>query len=598
MNRSTQPLIVCDVANTFGYVVCRDAAPVTCLRPFGGVADALARLSTRARLKWMPSDGQATDEVRALLDSAGLGSVFTPVTDAQPPRVTRTHFHAARQTPLDIFISGDAARRMLAAAEGFRVAPHIALADPMLDGDDVFYVRISGSDIPRDLLIADPPLVVLHDADREDAAVLYGIATTRVRRRLMEAGLRVEMISEAGLLERANLFYFGKTAPPEAGEAFLQRVEEIAEFVDRYEHEAVFALPTPCTVASLSPPLSCNTVLVELPPILPRAAAAYPTYGAYSLSQADRDGLAALTEALYGQYLDPWWGGSGTLPGTNLRVKSRHVLHPHNREAVNALFRVLHDLGCAHVEKECFAGENGLRAENVVAEIPGHLSGEVVILSAHLDSLSNGGDPASDCAPGVNDDASGMAGVLAAAAVFRGMGTPRRTIRLVLFNAEENGRLGSEQYACAHASDARRIVAAFQLDMIGRYAGPYPPGYCEVHTGNESRVYKDVHKESFRLGTIVQQAARELFGDQFGVEPYPSLQCPVDAAGPFSDHGRLAARGIPACLICEELYPGCAGGISKNTNYHSPYDREIDRAYAADVARIAAAAVWIRANAP
>jgi hypothetical protein len=52
-----------------------------------------------------------------------------------------------------------------------------------------------------------------------------------------------------------------------------------------------------------------------------------------------------------------------------------------------------------------------------------------------------------DSAPGADDDASGVAGVLSTARALLGLDAalsiPRREIRFVLFNAEEHGLVGS-----------------------------------------------------------------------------------------------------------------------------------------------------------
>jgi len=92
---------------------------------------------------------------------------------------------------------------------------------------------------------------------------------------------------------------------------------------------------------------------------------------------------------------------------------------------------------------------------NVVGEIPGR-TGEIVLLGAHLDSW--------DITPGANDDAAGVGIVTAAAKRVATLGTPRRTLRVVLFANEEFGIHGGKGYAQAHAAEIGRHVLVMEAD--------------------------------------------------------------------------------------------------------------------------------------
>lgn len=84
---------------------------------------------------------------------------------------------------------------------------------------------------------------------------------------------------------------------------------------------------------------------------------------------------------------------------------------------------------------------------NVIAEIVGsEAPEEIVIIGAHLDSWDN--------ATGALDDGAGVGIVTAAAKlIMEGGQRPRRTIRVVLFGAEEVGLIGARAYAQARAED-------------------------------------------------------------------------------------------------------------------------------------------------
>jgi carboxypeptidase Q len=96
---------------------------------------------------------------------------------------------------------------------------------------------------------------------------------------------------------------------------------------------------------------------------------------------------------------------------------------------------------------------------NVVADIMGvEKPQEIVLLAAHLDSW--------DLGPGAIDDATGVAIVTAAALKAAGPEMkPKRTIRVVLYGAEEVGVHGGDAYAKAHASDLKNHVMATEADF-------------------------------------------------------------------------------------------------------------------------------------
>jgi hypothetical protein len=84
---------------------------------------------------------------------------------------------------------------------------------------------------------------------------------------------------------------------------------------------------------------------------------------------------------------------------------------------------------------------------NVIAEVRGsEAPEEIVIIGAHLDSWDTG--------TGALDDGAGVGIVTAAAKLIRDLPQrPRRTIRVVLFGAEEVGLVGAQAYAAARQQD-------------------------------------------------------------------------------------------------------------------------------------------------
>jgi hypothetical protein len=101
---------------------------------------------------------------------------------------------------------------------------------------------------------------------------------------------------------------------------------------------------------------------------------------------------------------------------------------------------------------------------NVIADVPGtDPAAGMIVIGGHLDSW--------DLGTGAIDDAAGIAITTAAAHRIMQAGQPRRTIRIVLFGAEEPGGLGGASlYARHHPGDNVVLVGEsdFGADRIWR----------------------------------------------------------------------------------------------------------------------------------
>ncbi len=115
----------------------------------------------------------------------------------------------------------------------------------------------------------------------------------------------------------------------------------------------------------------------------------------------------------------------------------------------------------------------GRTTYNVIAEIPGtDKKDEVVMLGGHLDSWHS--------ATGATDNAIGCAVMMEAARILKARGLrARRTIRVALWSAEEQGLLGSQEYVKEHFGsfeepkpDFFKLDAYFNIDSgTGRARG-------------------------------------------------------------------------------------------------------------------------------
>ncbi len=110
---------------------------------------------------------------------------------------------------------------------------------------------------------------------------------------------------------------------------------------------------------------------------------------------------------------------------------------------------------------------------NVIAELPGENTDNVVMAGAHLDSVPPG--------PGINDNGSGTSALLETALMMANS-EPQNTIRFGWWAAEELGLLGSTAYVNGLPQEERdRIALYMNYDMVGS------PNYVQmVYDSDES----------------------------------------------------------------------------------------------------------------
>ncbi len=100
-------------------------------------------------------------------------------------------------------------------------------------------------------------------------------------------------------------------------------------------------------------------------------------------------------------------------------------------------------------------------SRNVIGEITGREDeGRYLVLGAHLDSWDEG--------TGALDDGAGVGSMMAAAALIRDLtGQPRRSIRVLLFGAEEIGLIGVRAYAEQHNYEIADHILGAEVDSGG-----------------------------------------------------------------------------------------------------------------------------------
>jgi Zn-dependent M28 family amino/carboxypeptidase len=97
---------------------------------------------------------------------------------------------------------------------------------------------------------------------------------------------------------------------------------------------------------------------------------------------------------------------------------------------------------------------------NVVAELPATVATNAwLVVGAHFDTVT--------VSPGANDNATGVAVVLATARALAGVSCRDKNVAFVFFDQEEVGLIGSGVYAAAARSAGMNIVAAHTIDQAG-----------------------------------------------------------------------------------------------------------------------------------
>jgi hypothetical protein len=215
---------------------------------------------------------------------------------------------------------------------------------------------------------------------------------------------------------------------------------------------------------------------------------------------------------------------------------------------------------------------------------------DLVIVGCHLDSTA-GFEPgyvaSTDPAPGRDDNASGVAGVLSMARHMWSLrGKLTHTVRFCFFNAEESGLVGSKAYAAKMKSLDAPIRAVVCLDMVGHNSDVNR--IFEIHAGYTDPAIRDLslpltpHVEN-AAGAYGQLAPAQVYaGTSWNGAPDRSV---YDGAINRSDHAAFHQQGYPAILVTEDFFANLAAepGADPNPNYHRAADTFVDLAYARDI---------------
>ncbi|MBL0869839.1 MAG: M28 family peptidase [Phycisphaerales bacterium] len=216
-----------------------------------------------------------------------------------------------------------------------------------------------------------------------------------------------------------------------------------------------------------------------------------------------------------------------------------------------------------HVVKQHEYDEDGVTCANLEVVIEGD-NPRALVVGAHYDSVEN--------CPAANDNASGVAGILALARRLHGV-KPKHTIRLVLFANEEPpyfnlNAMGSQIYARACKARADELVGMICLETIGCFlhesgSQNWPSGIAGLvlpTTGDFISFVGDTSSRGF-----IKRCA-EVFGERAEV-PLLAGAVPASVAPMvvWSDHRGFNESGYEAFMVTDTA-------PLRYKHYHQPTD--------------------------
>lgn len=176
---------------------------------------------------------------------------------------------------------------------------------------------------------------------------------------------------------------------------------------------------------------------------------------------------------------------------------------------------------------------------NVVAVIQGTEAGAgTVVIGAHYDSIGTPFESATVYAPGAHDNGSGVAAVLEVARILS-QKQHRASIMLVLFSAEEVGRVGSKAFARYLVEKQVDVIGMINVDSIGN---------ANDRRGNvvndEMRVFSNGPNNS----SISRHMARtaEFISFTHGSGMKLRVEDAIDRENRYGDHFSFSEVGFPA----------------------------------------------------
>lgn len=527
---------------------------------------------------------------------------------------------ASRQA---LFVGQHCDERAWVLELGFDAAiPHPLLVSAVLNGETLTYARVSGLasklGVSGTNLLLEMPLIPFYLTPGGNQS-LYVITTNKAAQTLRANGFEVTVFDQKHDPQTTDLYLAHDDRKQSKGpdgatytRDFLEQKNKAHFIVGFVDQAVLLALPPSVSIEEIHLPnalhghnrrLLLNTALLSLltrntPQETISAIASLASIA--SLTKTEVEEIQnGINESTIKQFHAPYVGDAA-LGDAGTKVESRHVLHKHNSLVTDALCKQLTQIGKGVMVPKRYNFDYQSRTlSNIVTDLPGKEANSFIIISAHFDSTAVKSEPyypEVDIAPGANDDASGIAAVLAAATVavklHLAAGPLQKSLRFILFNAEEVSIIGSQKYVSSHlVGTTTKVHAVFQMDMIGHTGGKVQKEF-EVHIGCLGN--QEAEKNSLALAKMLDSVVT-----QISVLNSPQIYPPYlgksifDPLNGRSDHDSFLRFGYPACVVTEDSTEGpldTSPAPIKNYDYHKKTDKAIDYTYAAEIARVVTAA--------
>jgi hypothetical protein len=199
-------------------------------------------------------------------------------------------------------------------------------------------------------------------------------------------------------------------------------------------------------------------------------------------------------------------------------------------------------------------------AVNYIGYIPGSaMPARFIVVSAHYDHL---GTRDGKVYPGADDNASGVAAMLAVAAWFKAH-PPRHTIVFAAFDGEELGLQGARAFLAALPFPKAQLALNLNLDMVSH------------NDDNEIFAAGTSYTPAFKP-LLAQAAARHTVKVRLGHDRSQLMAGSVEDWTGSSDHGPFHEAGVPFLYL----------GVEDHADYHAPSDtfEHINQAFFVSVA--------------
>jgi Zn-dependent M28 family amino/carboxypeptidase len=197
---------------------------------------------------------------------------------------------------------------------------------------------------------------------------------------------------------------------------------------------------------------------------------------------------------------------------------------------------------------------------NLILTIPGLKSDLPILIGAHYDAVPG--------TPGADDNASGVAALLELAQALAAA-PAHHTVRLVAFDLEEYGMVGSGHYAETLQQQGQQLRLMLSLEMLGYCT--QAPNSQQYPIAAMKAIYPSTGNFVGLIGNLPTMLDLLHFNHHMAKARVPSQWLPAGMRGEMlratrlSDHSPFWDRGYRAIMVTDTAF-------MRNPHYHQPSD--------------------------